>query len=84
MPFAGLCLENKRGPSCSHISLGEEQLLPARPLLNKSSNCLYYSAILSRYSCLCPKKGEKEIEKKMGEKSHPKPHDLPSPAIKSV
>ena len=84
MPFPGLCLENKGGPSCSHIALGEEQLLPARPWLNKSSNCLQDSAIRDSLPLLLSlsQKGEREIEKKKknGERSHPKPYDLPSPS----
>lgn len=63
MPFAGLCLENKRGPSCSNISLGEEQLLPARPLRNQSSNCLHCAARLSLHLRSPSQKGEKKLKK---------------------
>lgn len=87
MPFAGLCLENKGGPSCSHIALGEEQLLPARPWLNKASNCLQDSAIGDSLPLLLSlsQKGEREIEKKkMGKDPIPSPTTSLAPAIQSV
>ena len=89
MPFPGLCLENKGGPSCSHIALGEEQLLPARPWLNKSSNCLQESAIHDSLPLLLSlsQKGQREIEKKkkkMGKDPIPSPTTSLAPAIQSV
>lgn len=80
MPFAGLHLENKRGPSCSNISLGEEQLLPARPLRNKSSNCLHCGAVLSLHLLSLSQKGEKEIEKRWGKIPSPAPPPPYSPS----